>query len=122
MKERLKVHHISFKNAFAGLRWAFATQPNFLIHAFFAIFALLLGAILKISQTEWLILTFTIVWAFSIEMANTALEAICDLITTEWRREIKIAKDVSAGMMLLVAFGSIVVGLIIFAPKLVALL
>lgn len=49
-------------------------------------------------------------------MINTSLESMTDLITKEWRSEAKIAKDVAAGMMLLVATGAVIVALVIFAP------
>ncbi|MBI4066818.1 diacylglycerol kinase family protein, partial [Candidatus Gottesmanbacteria bacterium] len=53
------------------------------------------------------------------EMINTSIEAMTDLITSEWRQQAKIAKDVSAGMMLLTAIGAILVALFIFLPKIV---
>jgi len=49
-------------------------------------------------------------------MINTAIESVTDLMTSKWRKEAKIAKDVSAGMMLLVAFGAIFVAICIFSP------
>lgn len=49
-------------------------------------------------------------------MINTALESMTDLITKEWRQEAKIAKDVAAGMMLLIAMGAVVIGAVIFLP------
>ena len=50
-------------------------------------------------------------------MINTAIEAMTDLITLEQRKDAKIAKDVSAGMMLIVAMGAMVVGSVVFIPK-----
>ena len=117
MVEAIKKHHISFKNAFAGVKWALTTQPNFIIHITLAILVTLLGFYYQISKIEWLILVFTIFWGLATEMLNTAVEAVTDLVTKEWRQEAKIAKDVSAGMMLTVGFGSIVVAAIIFLPR-----
>lgn len=118
MKEKIRRHHISFKNAFAGLFWAFRTQPNFLIHISLATLAILAGIILRISNLEMTILVLTVVFGLAIEMVNTSIEAMADLITKEWRQEAKIAKDVSAGMMLLSAFGAVLVAIIIFGPHL----
>lgn len=118
MKKILKQHHISFQNAFAGLWWAISTQPNFRIHLVLSAIAIFLSWFLGISPVEWTIIAFTIVLGLGSEMINTALEAMTDLITTEWRKEAKVAKDVAAGMMLTVAFGALVVGLLILAPKL----
>ncbi len=70
------------------------------------------------SVLEWTIIVFTITLGLTAEMINTSLEAMTDLITKEWRTEAKIAKDVAAGMMLTVAFGAVVVGVLVLGPKL----
>lgn len=116
MQELLKKHTISFKNAGAGLWWAVSTQPNFRVHLMLSVIAILLGMYFHITNIEWVIITFTIVLGLSAELINTALESMTDLITKEWRSEAKIAKDVSAGMMLMVAIGATVVALLIFLP------
>ena len=103
----LRKHHISIKNAVNGIIWAFTTQPNFRVHLSLAILALTLGYYLDISYTEMIILILVTVFGLGAEMINTAIESMTDLITTEWKREAKIAKDVSAGMMLMVAIGAI---------------
>ena len=116
MKELLKKHHISFKTAIAGIRWAVRTQPNFRVHLVLSMLTLLGGWFFRVSTMEMLILIFTIVLGLSAEMVNTAIESMTDLITKEWRQEAKIAKDVSAGMMLVTAFGALIVALVIFLP------
>jgi diacylglycerol kinase len=116
MRDIIKKHHISFKNAFAGLIWAVKTQPNFRIHLILAFIALVIGRGLSISNVEMSIIIFTIVLGLSAEMINTSIEAMTDLITKEWREDAKIAKDVSAGMMLVVSFGATIVALFIFIP------
>lgn len=113
----IRKHHISFKNALSGVCWAFSTQPNFKIHSILAFSAVLLGIWCKISYTEWTILTLTIVFGLGVEMVNTSIEAMTDLITTEYRQQAKIAKDVAAGMMLLTAIGAVFVALFIFLPR-----
>lgn len=118
MNETLKQHHISLKTAWSGLLWALSTQPNFRVHGILSIAALGLGLYLKISRVEMIIIIFTIVLGLAAEMINTSIEAMTDLITTERKTEAKIAKDVSAGMMLTVAFGATVVALVIFLPHL----
>lgn len=119
MKEVIKRHHISFKNAFRGVISAFKTQPNFRVHVVFSLIAVVLGWYVELSTNEWILLTFTIFWGLTGEMVNTAIESITDLVTTEWRTEAKIAKDVSAGMMLLIAVGAVLVGVLLIVPKLV---
>ncbi len=113
----LRRHHISFKNALNGIIWAFTTQPNFRVHMILTILALIFGFWLKVSYVEMTILTLTIVFGLGCEMINTSIEAMTDLITTEYKLQAKIAKDVSAGMMLLVSIGTIIVACLIFIPR-----
>lgn len=117
MRKALHRHHISFKHAFSGLWWAITTQPNFRVHLVLSTIAIYLCWFLEVNSIEWAIVIFTIVLGLGSEMVNTALEAMTDLITKEWRKEAKIAKDVAAGMMLTVAFGAIIVALLILGPK-----
>lgn len=117
MREAVRRHHISFKTAIAGIRWAVRTQPNFRVHLVLSMLALLGGWFFRVSTMEMLILVFTIVLGLSAEMINTAIESMTDLITREWRREAKIAKDVSAGMMLVTAIGALIVAAVIFIPR-----
>lgn len=116
MREVLRKHHISFKTALDGLGWAIRTQPNFRVHLVLSALALIGGRLFRVTQLEMLILVFTIVLGLSAEMVNTAIEAMTDLITREWRAEAKIAKDVSAGMMLITAVGALIVAAVIFLP------
>jgi|SRR3989344_8755125 len=120
MGKALRRHHISMKHAFAGVRWALLTQPNFRVHLFFSAVALIIGWYVNLSRSEWVLLVFTIFWGLSAEMMNTAIESLSDLITREWRKDIKIAKDVAAGMMLTVAIGALVVAYLLLIPKLLA--
>ena len=57
-----------------------------------------------------------IIVGFIAEMINTSIESMTDLITSEWRQKAKRAKDVSAGMMLITAFGAVIVAYMIFFP------
>lgn len=118
MRETLRKHRDSIKTAIAGLLWSVKTQPNFKIHLILSVLVLGLGWYLGISSVEMAILVFAIILGLSGEMINTALESMTDLITTEWREQAKIAKDVSAGMMLIVAIGAITVALLILGPYL----
>ena len=116
MHKAIIQHTISFKHAFDGLRWAIQTQPNFRIHIFLTLLALTLAWYFRITRPELIVILFTIVLGFTAEMINTSIEAMTDLITTEYRKDAKIAKDVAAGMMLVTAVGAAVVGCVIFIP------
>lgn len=118
----IKQHHISFKHAWEGLVWAFKTQPNFKVHLSFSIFVIILGFIFQITYIEMTILVLTIVFGLSIEMVNTSIETLTDLVTTEYKKSAKISKDVAAGMMLLAAIGAVGVASFIFIPRIFILM
>lgn len=76
------------------------------------------GYLFKLSTIEWMILTLTGGIVLMAEMINSSIEAVVDLITEEKKQKAKIAKDVAAGMVLLVSLISIIVGILLFVPKL----
>jgi len=86
-----------------------------------AVLALIMGAILKLTTVEWLILSFTIFWVISLELLNTVIESFVNLVSPEFQHYAKIAKDVSAAVVLTAAILSVIVGLILFMPKIILL-
>lgn len=119
MIKRIHHHVISFGHATRGLAHAFTTQPNFVIHFSLSVLAILLGLLLHISYFEIILLITMIILGLAAEMINTALEEIANLVTKEWREEARIAKDVSAGMVLLIACGTLIIATLIFLPKII---
>lgn len=117
MRKILHQHTISFLHAWEGIKWAVTTQPNFRVHLSLALIAVILGFYFQVSFIEFTLIVFAIVLGLTAEMINTALEAMTDLITSEWRQEAKIAKDVSAGMMLLTAVGTVIIASMIFGVR-----
>ncbi len=101
---------------------ALKQEPNLRIHFVAATLALALGATLGLKTFEWLLLAFTIFYVITLELLNTVLEAIVDLVSPEIKSYAKIAKDVSAACVLLAALMSIIVGLVLFVPKILVLL
>ena len=106
----------SFKVAFEGIIYAFRYNRNLKIHFFSAFVVILAGIYFGVSFFERIILGIVILLVIAAEMINTSLEEVVDLITTEHRKEAKIAKDVAAGMVLLAAAGSVIIGILIFTP------
>jgi diacylglycerol kinase len=96
---------------------AWKSQPNFRVHFIFSGFALTLAIFFGLDLWEWIALTLTITLGLVVEMLNTAVESVVDLVSTEWKMSAKIAKDVSAGAMLIYAIGAILVGILLFIPK-----
>jgi len=110
-------HTISFKHAYEGMVWAFKSQPNYRIHFFLSFLSLAGSYFLKVSYFEFLLILVLITFGLVIETINTSIEEATDAIDTKIREDIKIAKDVAAGAMLIYAIGSAFIATIIFVPK-----
>jgi len=106
----------SFKNAINGLVFAFKTQRNFKVHLVISLLVLIFSFWLSIEVEKLLFLLLAIFLGLTVEMANTTFEKTLDAINGNYDPKIKIAKDVAAGMMLLMAVGLALIGLIIFFP------
>ena len=110
----------SFRHAFAGLWYALRTQRNTRIHLTIAAAVVAMGIWLGLSFTEWAVLVLTIGFVLVSEMLNTVAESLVDLVSPEYHPQAKIVKDVTAGAVLLGAIISILVGLLVLGPPLVA--
>jgi diacylglycerol kinase len=111
----------SFGYAFSGLWYTIRTQRNMRVHLTIALLALLVGVFLRISPVEFAIIFLAIICVFTAEMFNTVLELCVDLASPEYSPLAKIAKDVAAGTVLLSAIISVIIGLFIFLPHIIAL-
>lgn len=109
---------LSFRYAFEGWSYVFRTQRNAWIHALATIAVVILAFWLHVSRLEWAILILTISFVWTAEFANTALEAVVDLVSPENHPQAKIAKDVAAGAVLVTACAAVIVGLLILGPPL----
>jgi len=112
----------SFLFAWNGLRICFASETNFKIHIVVAIAVLFSGAAFAITPAEWLAVISCIVIVTAMEMLNTAVEKLCDVVQKDIHPSIKTVKDIAAGAVLLSAIGSCCIGGIIFLPKIIALI
>jgi undecaprenol kinase/diacylglycerol kinase (ATP) len=111
-----------FSYAFSGLWYALRTQHNARVHAAIAFLAIITGIFLHISAVEFAIVFIAITGVFTAEMFNTVIEICVDLVSPNYHPLAKIAKDVSAGAVLVSAILAIIVGLCTFGPHLWALL
>ena len=111
----------SFRNAIIGIKTAYKSQKNLRVHIIVGFFVIIIGVFIKISIVEWLILLLTMLIVIITEIYNTALEFTVDLFSTEYSKQAKKAKDVSAAGVLITAFFAIIIGIIIFLPKLLIL-
>ena len=111
----------SFRYAFAGLWQALRTQRNARIHLLATVAVTAMGLWLRLDAVRWAVLVLTISLVFFAEMVNTVVEVIVDLVTPEYHPLAKVAKDVSAGAVLVTAMAAVVVGLLILGPPLLIL-
>jgi diacylglycerol kinase (ATP) len=108
----------SFRYAFGGLRYFFATQRNAQIHVLISACVVALGAVLGLERWEWLALVIMIALVLAAEALNTAIEAAVDVATSQYHPMARVAKDVAAGAVVLCAAGAVVVGCLVFVPHL----
>ncbi|MEI6409228.1 MAG: diacylglycerol kinase family protein [Bacteroidota bacterium] len=117
----LRKRLLSFRYAFQGIADLFTSQPNARIHLAAAIFVISAGFYCHINQTEWALIILCIALVFALEAVNTALEYLTDLVSPDFHPLAGKAKDVAAAAVLIAAIGAMLVGILIFWPKLSAL-
>lgn len=108
----------SFGCAFRGIFYAFKKETHLKIHILIALIVCVSGFILKITANEWLVCLFCIGLVVSMELVNTAIEKIVDFISPEHNDIAGKIKDITAGAVLVCVISSVVIGIVIFAPKL----
>lgn len=109
----------SFAFAWNGFKICFTSEANFKVHLVFALLAISLGFILNIGSNEWLAVIGCITFVTTMEMMNTALEKLCDVVYKDIHPGIKKVKDIAAGAVLVAAVCSVVIGTVIFLPKII---
>ena len=124
MKKVLSIKRLrkSFGYAFKGIDDVIKHEPNMKIHVVVAILVVIMAIILKVSIREWIILVLLIGAVLAAETINTTIENLVDMYTKEYDEKAKIVKDTAAGTVLILAITSVIIGLIIFVPKIICLL
>lgn len=112
----------AFRCAAAGIAYAFRSQRNLKIQVVLGLAAVAAGFALGISRVDWLAIVLCIIVVSVAEVVNTAIESAVDLASPEWHELARAAKDAAAGAVLLDSAGSVIVGLIVFAPYVLDLL
>lgn len=112
----------SVKNCLDGISYVTKNEKNFKREIAFGIIALILSYILKIDKIEFIIILTMICLVLTTEIINTAIERAVDLVTKEYHELARIAKDVSAGSVLVTSTFALIIGIIIFMPKIITLL
>lgn len=107
-----------FGFAFSGLRVAMG-QTSLRIHLFFAACALTAGVLLDLPSTEWCILILAMALVISLEIVNTAIEETVNFISPGHDHRAGRIKDLAAAAVLVAAIASVVIGAVIFLPKII---
>lgn len=114
--------HKSFYFAFEGIVFAIKESQNLRIAFLMGGCSLLFGILFHIPSFQLGLVGVMSLLLISVEMINTAIEEMVNLIINEHRKEAKIAKDVSAGMVLFVLIGSVIVDIVVFLPYVATIL
>ena len=112
----------SLSNAFVGIVETIKTERNFRIHLFFGTITLAISFILKLHPIELIVIVITIGLVLALEMINTAIETLSDEVDLNYNKSIKKVKDASAGAVLIFSIFAVIVGVLIFIPKLINLI
>jgi diacylglycerol kinase (ATP) len=121
MNFRFSERATSFRHAFRGIGTVIRTQHNTWIHLAATVGAVTLGLFVRLNRIEWCVIVLAIALVWITEALNTAIEFLADEVTLERREGIGRAKDVGAGAVLLAAMTSLILGVIIFVPHVLAL-
>ncbi|GGM31294.1 diacylglycerol kinase [Paraliobacillus quinghaiensis] len=117
-----KPNRLGVKYAVNGIVYAFRSEMNMKVHFVVLFIVLFCGYALGVSATEWMLLTLTIGAVLICELFNTAMEHLLDYLAPEIHPTVGKIKDLTAGAVLVAAFTSIIIGLIIFLPKFLLIL
>ena len=110
-------HKQALKNALSGIFLSLKTERNLRLMVLIAVLVIAVSFWLRLSLMEFAIIIWAIFAVISVEMINTSLESITDLVREEWHQKAKKAKDIASGMVLIAVIGAAVIGGLIFIPK-----
>ncbi len=107
------------KYSLEGIRYFFKYERSAVVYVIAAIIGITGAWMLQMSPMEWLVILFVLLTTLAVELLNTAIEAICDLVSPEYNPLVKIAKDCGSGATFVLSVVGIVVGLIMYVPKII---
>lgn len=118
----LETERASFGHALRGIGSAIRSQRHLQIQIVIAILVIALGFALRLSPIEWAIVLIMVTFVLTLELINTVVEGLVDLISPGFHPLAKVTKDMAAGAVLVAAIGALAVGAMLFVPKLWGLL
>ena len=102
-----------------GISYSFSTQPNFRIHCLIALFVINAGFYFALNTIEWLWIIAATAVVFIAELFNTAIETLVNLVSPDFNPKAGLIKDISAAAVLIAAFMALIIGFLIFLPKII---
>ena len=111
----------TIKNSINGIVCYAKDGKSIILYIFCSLVEILMGFLYHINGLEWILIICILGFILSIELLNTAIEAVCDSITKEYNPYIKIAKDCGSGATFVVFIVAIILNIIIFLPKIIML-
>ncbi len=111
----------SFTYAIKGIFFALKNEKNFQIETIISIIVIFLMFLFPLSPSERSLIFLAIALVLALELANTALERVMDILKPRIHPYARVIKDVMAGAVLLATFFSIAIGLVVFSPYFLAL-
>jgi len=109
----------SFRYAGGGLLFLLRSEHNAWLHFAATCAAIGAGLVLEIDSVDWRWIAAAILWVWSAEAFNTAIERICNIVSPEPDERIRVVKDVAAGAVLVSATGAALIGAFTFLPYIV---
>lgn len=106
----------SFVYAVEGLRFTWRREQNFRIHTVISFAVLILAQLLQVPYLEQVLLVIVIGAVIGMELINTALEHVVDLVVQSFDERAKVIKDTAAGAVFIFSITAAVIGLMIFIP------
>lgn len=104
----------SFLNSLHGVLWMLKSERNFQLEIFGLLLNAFLIVFLKLNATDTALILIVSFAVLSLEILNTAVEKICDVVQPDFDERIKIIKDISAGAVLLMSFVAVCVGILVY--------
>ena len=120
-KEKEKPLLKTLSYGFNGIFYTLKHERNMVIHFLVMILVIIAGIVFEITFVEWGVCFVLFALVLSLELMNTALENVVDLVTEEKKAKAKVAKDAAAGAVLVAAIFSVIIGISIFLPRLLNL-
>lgn len=113
----LKARGNAFGFALSGIGEAWRREPHIRIHGGATALVILCGVHFQVAAWEWIVILLCCALVIILELINTAIETLCDVITTEQNEQIRYIKDICSSAVLLACIASVIAGVVIFGPR-----